>query len=134
MRLLVATDSGHSPRTDPDDDLPLPGEMLLPAEQCDRPHCFCRREFVSVTTLSRTMHARVVDLEITEEQLRDIARDYTRQQYPDDPIDDDELDDLVHAMTDPPADFPTGTVIERWGYELRDIHDNNLPDDAEQGG
>lgn len=129
MKLLVATDTGHSPRTDPDNDGPLAGELIVPAEQCDKAHCFCRREFVSVTTFERTMHARVVELEITEDQLRDIARDYIRQQYPDDPVDDDELDDLVRAMTDPPADFPIGTVIERWGYELRDIRDNNLADD-----
>ena len=132
MRLLAATDTGHSPRTDPDDLEPLAGELLLPAEQCDRPHCFCRREFVGVTSHARTTHARVIELNITDEQIRDIARDYVVWLYDED--DQDEIDAYIHDLTDPAADLAAGTVVERWGSELRDIRDNNLPDDAEHDG
>jgi hypothetical protein len=128
MKLLAATDTGWSPATDPNNHV-LSGELLMPAEQCDKPHCYCRREFISVTTYCRTMHAQVVDLEITDEQLEDIARAYITELYPDDPLEDDDVNDLVHAMISPGPDFPVGTVIERWGYELRDIRDNTLSDD-----
>ena len=127
MKVLVAAGTGHSPRTDPDNDLPLPGELLLPAEQCDKPHCFCRREFVSVTTHERTTHARVAELDITPEQVRAIVVDYVVAIFDD--ADTDDIDDYVRCVTEPAEDWPVGTVIERWGYELRDIADNNLADD-----
>jgi hypothetical protein len=135
MRLLAATDSGWSPTTDPNDHV-LPGELLLPAEQCDRPHCMCRREFVGVTTHCRTMQARVVDLAISDEQLHAIAAGYIRDLWPDLVGDDrdDEVDAYVRDLTGPAADLEVGTVVERWGYELRDIRDNTLgDDDVEQG-
>jgi hypothetical protein len=133
MKLLVATSTGHSPRTDPDNDGPLPGELLFPAEQCDKAHCFCRREFVSATTYERTTHARVVELDITPEQVRAIAVDYVVAIFDD--ADTDEVDAYVHDLTEPAQDFAVGTVVERWGYELRDITDNNLDDDdAQQDG
>jgi hypothetical protein len=133
MKLLAATDSGWSPATDPDNHV-LPGELLMPAEQCDKPHCFCRREFVGVTTHSRTTHAQVVDLAISHEQIRAIATGYVRDLY--DEEDQDEIDAYVADLTLPAdIDFPAGTVIERWGNELRDIRDNTLgDDDAVQDG
>jgi hypothetical protein len=130
MKLLVATATGHSPRTDPDNDLPLPGELLLPAEQCDKPHCFCRREFVSASTHERTTHARVVELDITPEQVRAIAVDYVVYLFDD--ADTDEVDAYVHDLIEPAKDWPVGTVLERWGYELRDITDNTLDADDAQ--
>lgn len=132
MRLLAATSTGHSPRTDPEAG-PLPGELLLPAEQCDTAHCMCRREFVGVTTHERTMHAQVVDLDITPVQVREIARDYVVWLY--DEEDPNEIDAYVRDLIGPAEDWPVGTVVERWGYELRDIRDNNLDvDDAVEGG
>jgi HK97 family phage major capsid protein len=75
MLLLTATSTGHSPATDPNN-RPVTGELLLPAEMCDHAHCLCRREFVGVTSHSRTLHAQVVDLDVNVDQLRDIARRY----------------------------------------------------------
>ena len=134
MKLLAATDSGWSPATDPENHV-LPGELLLPAEQCDRPHCMCRREFVGVTTHARTMHALVVDRDVTDDQLLDIARSYVTDIWPqwDDSERDEEANDYVDDLTGPPAGWPAGIVLERWGYELRDIRDNNLGDDDAAG-
>jgi hypothetical protein len=93
----------------------------------------CRREFVGVTTHERTMHAQVVDLDITPVQVREIARDYVVWLY--DEEDPNEIDAYVRDLIGPAEDWPVGTVVERWGYELRDIRDNNLDvDDAVEGG
>jgi hypothetical protein len=131
MKLLVATTTGRSPTTDPER-YPLAGEMLLPAEMCDSVHCLCRREFVSASTHERTLHARVVELDITIEQVRAIATDYVVWLYEEE--DAEEIEAYVRDLIEPAEDWPVGTVVERWGYELRDIRDNNLADDAEQGG
>jgi hypothetical protein len=135
VRLLAATDRGWSPATDPNDHV-LPGELLLPAEQCDKPHCMCRREFVGVTTHSRTMQARVVELAISHEQLQAIAAGYVHDLWPELAGDDrdEEVDGYIHDLTGPASDLEVGMIVERWGYELRDIGDNTLPDDAEQDG
>jgi hypothetical protein len=123
MLLLTATNTGHSPATDPNN-RPIAGELLLPAEMCDNAHCLCRREFVGVTSHSRTLHAQVVDLEVTVEQLRDIARDYVREMFDDE--DPDEIDAYVEDLTYPATDWAAGTVVERWGHELRDIRDDTM--------
>ena len=123
MLLLTATNSGHSPATDPNN-RPIAGELLLPAEMCDSPHCLCRREFVGVTSHSRTLHAQVVDLDVTVDQLRDIARGYVVDLCGE--ADDDEINAYVEGLTYPATDWAAGTVVERWGYELRDIRDNTM--------
>jgi hypothetical protein len=125
VKLLVATTTGWSPATDPERHV-IPGEILLPAEQCDTIHCLCHREFVSVTTYNRTLHARVVELDITDEQLFDLARDYVVEMF--DEPDLDEIGAYVQDLREPPQDFPVSTIVERWGYELRDITDNTMGD------
>lgn len=137
MKIFVATDAGHSPNTMGEPIL-IEGELLFPAEQCDKAHCMCRREFVGITTGGRTMQARVVELEMIEEQVRDIARGYVREMFgdgyegPDALSDEDfeeEVDGYVQDIIEPPTAWEVGTIVERWGYELRDIRDNNLPHD-----
>lgn len=132
MKLLAATDIGHSPTSSGESDL-VAGELLMPAEQCDTPHCMCRREFVAVTTMARTMHAQVIELDISQDQIRDIARDYVRTIWPDADAEgeDEEVDAYVQDLIEPAVDFEVGTIIERWGNELRDIGDNPLHGDGE---
>jgi hypothetical protein len=43
--------------------------------------------------------------------------------------DPDEIEAYGRDLIDPAEGFDVGTVIERWGYELRDIRDNPLGDD-----
>jgi hypothetical protein len=127
MKLFVATDTGRFPKTDPKR-RPLPGELLVPAQICDSLHCMCQRAFVGVTTYEHTLHAQVAELEVTVDQLRDIARDYVVELFGE--PHEDEVVAYLRDMIGPAEDWPVGTVVERWGCELRDITDNPLGADA----
>ena len=128
MKLFAATETGQSPTSSGESDL-LAGELLMPAEQCDKAHCMCRREFVGVATMARTMHAKVIELDVDEHHIRGIAQGYVNTIWPDDLSAEDEAEEIeayMHDIMDPAASFEVGTVVERWGHELRDISDNPL--------
>jgi hypothetical protein len=83
---------------------------------------------VGVTSHARTLRARVVELEIDEEHLHHIAADYVLwfHREPDPEETDGYIQDL-QVVAD--SDWPAGTVLERWGWELRDITENPAADE-----